>query len=297
MGREAAFTFEQVAAIAAAIQSEGHKPTSRSVRERLGNTGSMGTINKMLGAWKAGKERQIDAALALPPTVQRAILDYVDQALTAAQTKLMAELAEQQQECADLAAENERQGREIEAMASSMDALSTGKALAEGRVNQLSADLERSQEEAIRERQGAETARTELAKVLFRLEAMPRLEGDLAALREELANERDARVTAEQEAAVLRAQKTDLDGRLADIRSQAAQMDEQLTKARDKAEKLADDLSDARVIVQTHKARIEAQEREIAETRRDAEIARGEARSVGEQAAELRGRLSTKEGR
>jgi len=295
MGREAAFTFEQVAAVAAAIKSEGNKPTSRAVRERLGNTGSMGTINKMLSTWKAGQERLIDAALALPASVQRAILDYVDQELTGAQAKLMAELAEQQQECADLAAENERQGMEIEALTQSLDALSTGKAAAEGRVDQLSTDLDRLRDEAVRERQGAETARTELAKVLLRLEAMPRLEGDLAALREELVNERDARVTAEQAAAVLRAQKTDLDGRLADIRSQAARMEEQLTQVRDKAEKLADDLSDARVIVQTSKARIEAQEREITEIRRDAEVARGEAKSVGEQAAELRGRLATKE--
>lgn len=295
MGREAAFTFEQVAAVAAAIKSEGNKPTSRAVRERLGNTGSMGTINKMLSTWKAGQERQIDAALALPASVQRAILDYVDQELIGAQAKLMAELAEQQQECADLAAENERQGMEVEALTRSLDALSTGKAAAEGRVDQLSTDLDRLRDEAVRERQGAETARTELAKVLLRLEAMPRLEGDLAALREELVNERDARVTAEQAAAVLRAQKTDLDGRLADIRSQAARMEEQLTQVRDKAEKLADDLSDARVIVQTSKARIEAQEREITEIRRDAEVARGEAKSVGEQAAELRGRLATKE--
>ncbi|MDP1573060.1 MAG: DNA-binding protein [Pseudomonadota bacterium] len=295
MGREAAVTLEQVIAAASAIKGEGGKPTSRSIRERLGNMGSMGTINKMLQSWKAGQVRQIDSSPVLPVSVQRVIMDHLDQELAGAQAKLMGELAEQQQECSDLATENERQGVEIEAQARSLDALSIGKAAAEGRVVQLSADLEKLREDTIRERQAAEAARTELAKVMLRLEAMPRLEGDLAALREALENEREARVTAERSAAVLLAQKTDLDGRLVDAKSQNEHMGEELAKVRDRAEKIANDLADARVTVQTSKARIEAQEREIAENRRDVEVARGEAKSIGEQAAELRGRLSTKE--
>ena len=48
MGRELTITFEQVAAVADTMKTNGIKPTSRSVRERLGNTGSMGTVNKFL---------------------------------------------------------------------------------------------------------------------------------------------------------------------------------------------------------------------------------------------------------
>lgn len=292
MGREAAVTLEQVIAAASAIKSEGGRPTSRSIRERLGNIGSMGTINKMLQSWKAGQVRQIDSSPVLPASVLRAIQDHLDQELAGAQARLMAELAEQQQECSDLATENERQCVEIEAQARSLDALSIGKAAAEGQVVQLSADLEKLREDATRERQAAETARIELAKVMLRLDAMPRLEADLTALRANLENERDARVTAEQSAAVLRAQKTDLDVRLVDVKNQYEHMSEELAKVRDRAEKIADDLADARVIVQTSKARIEAQEREIIESRRDADVSRSESRAVGEQAAELRGRLA-----
>ena len=42
-----------VAPAADAMKVAGGKPTSRGIRERLGNTGSMGTVNKLLQAWKA----------------------------------------------------------------------------------------------------------------------------------------------------------------------------------------------------------------------------------------------------
>ena len=56
----------------------------------------------------------MSAALSLPPVLQRAILDFMGQELSQAKATLEAELAEQQQEAADLAAENERQGADIE---------------------------------------------------------------------------------------------------------------------------------------------------------------------------------------
>ena len=69
----------------------------------------------------------------------------------------------------------------------------------------MQTDLAAAKDDADRERKAAEAARTELAKALLRLEAMPRLEVDLAALRAELDKERQGRVTAEQQAAVLTA--------------------------------------------------------------------------------------------
>ena len=92
MGRESTITFEQITAVADAMKMEGVKPTSRAVRERLGNTGSMGTINKLLGRWKSGQERQISAALVLPPALQRVLLEFMDNELTAARTTLEADL-------------------------------------------------------------------------------------------------------------------------------------------------------------------------------------------------------------
>ncbi|WP_232484077.1 DNA-binding protein [Burkholderia gladioli] len=53
----------------------------------------MGTVAKLLQRWKAGQERQPNAALAVPPALQRAIVDWMDQELTAARATLEAELA------------------------------------------------------------------------------------------------------------------------------------------------------------------------------------------------------------
>ena len=58
---------------------------------------------------------------------------------------------------------------------------------------------------ALRERETAEAARIELAKALLRLEAMPRLEANLDALRVDLDREPQGRVAPEQQAAVLEA--------------------------------------------------------------------------------------------
>lgn len=203
MGREATITYEQVAAAAAAMKVAGSKPTSRAIRERLGNTGSMGTVNKLLQDWRAGQERQIANALALPAPLQRAILDFMGQELAGAKATLEAELADQQQEATDLATENERQASDIEDKAEMVTALQAELANVQGRMAHMNVDLDAARLDGERERDAAEAARTELAKSLLRLEAMPRLEADLATLRGELDKERQGRVVAEQQAAVL----------------------------------------------------------------------------------------------
>ncbi|WP_175992734.1 DNA-binding protein [Burkholderia vietnamiensis] len=290
MGREANITAEQVNAIADAMKAEGVKPTLRGVRERLG-TGSLGTVAKLLQRWKAGQERQPNAALAVPPALQRAIVDWMDQELTAARATLEAELADQQQAAADLASENERQGELIAERDADLEALSIDKAAAEGKATQLAVDLDAAREDAARERQAAEQARTELAKALLRLEAMPRLEADLAAVRAELDRERQARVVAEQAAAVLAAQKDDLTARLADAGSRRERAEEVLSAQQQRTDKLAAELADARASLQATEARAKASEREAATATADAERARADAKAAGEQVASLRGQL------
>lgn len=347
MGRESTVSPEQVNAIADAMKAEGVKPTSRSVRERLGNTGSMGTINKMLQKWRTAQEHRTEEALVLPPALQRAILEFMDHQLAVARAPLEANLVEQQQEAADLATESERQAETIQAQVEQLSALAAEKAAAEGKAAQLVADLDAARDEAARERQAAEGARTELAKAQLRLEAMPRLEADLAAIRSELADERRAHVDAKQAAAVLTSQKADLVERLAEAKAQADRAGEQLAnmesdlaatatdaanerqargvaeqaaavltsqksdlagqvaaakeqveragaqlaKLQERDEKLAAELSDARVAVQTGLARIDALTRELEDARNDAARAREQAAQAADQAAELRGKL------
>ena len=115
MPREASITYEQVAAIADSIKASGGKPNPRQVRERHGS-GSLGTIHKLFQQWEAGQARQIEASLALPPTLQRAILEFMDQELATARAELELKLMDAQVTANDLATENERQASQIEAL-------------------------------------------------------------------------------------------------------------------------------------------------------------------------------------
>lgn len=238
MGREAAITYEEVAAAADACKVGGAKPTSRGIREQLGNVGSMGTVNKLLQRWKANQGYQVAPAMVLPTGLQRAILEFMDQEATKVRAALEGELVEHQQEAADLATENERQLELIEAQAAQLEALGADKAAADGKAAQLALDLDGARVEAAHERAAAEMGRIELAKAQLRLEALAQLESDQVVVRVELDKERLARIASEQAAAVLTAQKTDLEARLQDWRGQVDRAAEQLVKVQERAERL-----------------------------------------------------------
>jgi chromosome segregation ATPase len=291
MGREATVTFEQITALADAMKMEGVKPTSRAVRERLGNTGSMGTINKLLQRWKSGQERQVSAALVLPPALQRALLEFMDTELTRARTTLESELADQQQEAADLATENERQVLENDAQSEVIEALRAEVSKHQGRAGQLEADLVVARDEASRERSGAELARTELAKAQLRLEAMPRLEADLVAVRAVLDAERLARVAAEQSAAVMNAKLEASDRRAAEADERTSKMEAAAAQIAAKAEAVARELVAANAGSQAAQARQENAAREVEEAKKSAASAQAAAKQSGEEAAELRGQV------
>ena len=57
MGRKVTVTAEQVNAAADVMKAEGNRPTSRTIRERLGEDAFMGTINRLLQRWKGVQER------------------------------------------------------------------------------------------------------------------------------------------------------------------------------------------------------------------------------------------------
>ena len=270
MGRDATVTFEQIAALADAMKIEGVKPTSRAVRERLGNTGSMGTINKLLGRWKSGQERQVSAALVLPPALQRVLLEFMDAELTRARTTLEIELADQQQEAADLATENERQVIENDTQAELIEQLRADVAAHQGRAGQLESDLAVARDEAVRERSGAELARTELAKAQLRLEAMPRLEADLTAVRGVLETERKARQQAEQDSAVYRA-------KLEASERRATEAEARTEKVSTVGAQLADKLDSVNRELMSANMKLEAAERRTLDA--DARTTKAEARA------------------
>lgn len=204
MPREATITYDQVVRYAEAIKAEGHKPTPRMIRDRHGS-GSYGTIHKLFQQWDRSQTLAIEAALSLPPSLQRAILEFVRNELSTGRAELDERLSQAITHAGDLATENERLSQLIEDQSNEAEALRGEKAALEGRVCEMEAAAKKLREESTRERQAAETARTELAKITLRLEGLPRLEADLTESRKECQLVAQARHNAEKELAVTRA--------------------------------------------------------------------------------------------
>jgi chromosome segregation ATPase len=267
MAREATITQEQVNAAADALRAAGAKPTVRAVRERLGNTGSNATVMRLLSVWQGGQVKPAETPITLPAALQRALVDYVGQAVAEGKAELAADLAELQQVNADLVSESERQAAAIEALEGERDVVQSERDAFAGRVQQLEADLVVARGEAEQERLAAEAARTEHAKAMLRLEAMPRLEADLAAMRAELDKERAGRVVAEQAAAVAearreaeRAARAHIEGELATAR----QLIERAEAKIERGEAYGRDMSDRMHALQaaTYEANAKAQSTE-----------------------------------
>jgi len=248
MPREASITYDQVAAIADSIKAGGGKPNPRQIRERHGS-GSLGTIHKLFQQWEAG-QAQPERALALPPPLQRAILDFIAQELTAAQAGLETMLSDAQTAANDLATENERLAGQIQALDESLANLRGENATLTGKIEQLEADLASARGEAAEERQAAEAARTELAKAHVRLESLPILEQENERLRRAVDTERTARTDAERQAATAEATAEGLTDRLTDTRERHAHavagLEDELHEQKQRNAQLESDLSGIR---------------------------------------------------
>lgn len=195
MGREASITLDQVAAAAEALRADGVKPTLRGVRERLGS-GSLGTIQKLLRQWQQEQGKTGEVCLALPPTVERALLDFLAQELTAGKADLRAALVETQQALAELATEAEGQAQEIGDLTAALEAERQSAAGLRGELVRLQEERDQARRETRQEREIAEGLRIELAKASLQLESLPTLQA-------ELSSERAARIAAEKQVAVL----------------------------------------------------------------------------------------------
>lgn len=213
MGRAAAVTFEMVVLVAEAMRAEKLDITNRAVRERLGNTGSFGTINTHLNAWRSRQEPPVTSVIALPMAAQKTILEYMQAELSRERQALETSIISLQREMSDIATENERQFDSMQKNAELIESLKATNASLEGRIGEMSTVLQDTKEEVRRARKNAETAHIEMTKALLRLEAMPRLEADLnaaratleaekSASRQAIDAERAARVAAEQASAV-----------------------------------------------------------------------------------------------
>lgn len=243
MPREATISYDQAVAHAEALKNAGVKPSARLIRERHGS-GSLGTVTKLFQKWSLSQARHIETTNALPPTIQRTILDFVSQESMITRADLEERLNEAHGVAADLATENERQAAQLDLLQIQIEELNKENASLDGRIEQMGSDLAEARNEAVRERQAAESARMDLAKALLRLEHMLRLDADLAAAREECHAVDQRRQEVERDLAVtcselMSAEQSRIDSvqsisaRLSDAQEQMRQMTAQTEEARD----------------------------------------------------------------
>lgn len=216
MGRESVITQEEVNVVADQLRATGAKPTARAVREALGG-GSMATVLKHLQVWQGRQVRPPETQAVLPVGLQRALVDFIAQEVASAKVTLETDLVTAQQANQDLIAESERLAAALEREQSAVEALQAEKAELSGRLGQLTKDLDDVRAEAAAQREAAEHARTEKAKLELRLEGVPRLEAEIERLKAALESERSAKVVAEQEAAVSQARLEKTEGQLKEL--------------------------------------------------------------------------------
>ena len=255
MPREATITYDQVVLYAEAIKAEGGKPTPRLIRDRHGS-GSFGTIHKLFQQWESTQALAIEAALSLPPSVQRAILEFVRHELSVGRTDLEERLCQVTTSAEDLATENDRQAALIDEQLATIENLRGEKAALAGRLAEIETAIGTHREDAVRERLAAEAARTEVAKLMLRLEDLPRLEAELAELRKEYQLIDRSRQEVEKELAVsgaayqsLELSKSEavanLQGRLAEAQEELRAVSAQLQAAQTERFKAAAELVSA----------------------------------------------------
>jgi len=240
MGRQASVTIEHVKAAVAALRAEGGKVSSRAVREKLDNVGSMGTVSRLLQQCLGEKDNTPDSLRQLPPELQHAILVFADQQAEIARRQLAEELIGCKQEMRDLAEDSEQLTATIEDLREQLAHATFNGATVEGRVAQTLDELAGAREETTVERRAAETARVELAKLQLRVQALESVEGELRDARAQHDRQRSECARAEQAAAVLEAQKLalgdqvqELKGEVANARAAGARLDKKIEELSD----------------------------------------------------------------
>jgi colicin import membrane protein len=184
-------TYEAVAAAAEALQAAGQRPSVRAVTAAIGG-GSPNTVLKMLADWKAGRPVVRVADTELDPKITSAIAEQMQRVATDDDLQALAEAhAQSEKQIATLTTERDA-------------ALAQVAELVEA-LKEAQADAKRERENAAAERQRQEAMAAALTRAEVRLEALPTMQDKVEQQQAALATESNARVTAEQQAAVLAA--------------------------------------------------------------------------------------------
>ena len=282
MARDATISQEEVNAVADRIRAAGGKPTARTIREALGR-GSMATVLRLLHVWQSGQARAPESPLTHPAALQRSLVDFIGQEVASARRSVELELVSAQQAQKDLISENESLLGDLEGLQTTLEEMQAKHGQLEGRNAQLLADFAEVTRVTETQRQAAESARIELAKLQLRLEGVPPLEAELSRLHAVLEAERAARVAADQAAAVAAARLEQSNALVDDLRVRLARAESDVREMHQEAAKLRNQ-------VHSMQGSLDSTCKELTQTKEDAR--RAEAAVI-----ELKGRLVAAAGR
>lgn len=306
-------TYEAVAAACEAITASGSRPSVRGIIAHLGG-GSPNSVLDYQRQWKAGRPVVKASDIQIDPRIGQIIAEQISAAVTASRADIEGQLfvAEQDAEvvsksCTEaearataLESELELAKGQIQSQAGQIDHLKTAaeqvKADAAEQVKiaeaRSAAAVLKAEEETLRERAAAEVTRMALAKAELRLEAMPRIEAEIATVRAELLLAQKQAFEQHEAAAVATAR---LELEVAQRKVFEIQLSESV-KQREEAAKCAtssaEQLSDAKVLAQANQSRLDAAEQMIVRLTEEVETANKsaaeaiqDAKKSGEEAA------------
>lgn len=310
MVRESTVTQDRINATADIIKLEGSRPTARLVRERLGNTGSMGTILKYFQHWQSGQVKSEVPVLALPTALQKFMVEFLSKEVETAKEELQVEIMLIQQAQADLIIENEHQSLEIESFINEVELAHSEKAVLISQLEKCNIELTKLNIDATQERKESEALRTDSAVLKVKL---VNAEVRVAAVSEDLVEAKKELVASKANAqrigdnnelhiAEIDAQEKSIEQAKSEkalLLFQVEQFKSELAKVAEEALQERKGAELTRTEVAVLKARLNGSEERSVAAMRGLDKAKAEAvearllaKSAGEAAAELRGRLS-----
>jgi chromosome segregation ATPase len=236
-------TFEAVAQAAEALQQAGNRPSVRALIAALGG-GSPNSVLKHLREWQAGRPLVKPSDAEIDDAILAAIRKQIDRSAQAGAAVAEARAAEAEdnlnlyvdaqqaaeQQIATLTAERDQAREQVLGIT---EQLTDAQRDAENERQHAIETAAALRSELADERERTNQAGAALAKAEVRLEQLPALLGEVAALKVSLGEQQAARTVAEQQAAVLTAQLDSLRGQLAELRDARARIESERDQARE----------------------------------------------------------------
>lgn len=288
-------TYEQVAAAASTLLSEGRQPTIQAIRGVLG-TGSPNTIHRHLCAYNEGRPPVAQMAVEVPAELSAAFLSALDRTAAAARAENENKIVALQFAADELSAAGEALEDERDELAAQLLIVTTERDRLDAVASERQNELSNQTALLASEREKVEKTHIEIAQLRNKIDSqVERLEDQTAELKEvrKLNSELDkSKVVAEQSAAVANAKLEAAAVRFSDLNSRFELLCAEQKETNERAKVAEASLATERMAVQAGKARYDATVSENIILQEAVKAANESAKLAREEAAELRGQLS-----